>query len=126
MPRLVAPRHLAPVDHVPERVYVLQASVAVLEVVGVLPRVQPQDRDLLLHQRRVLVRRRLYRERAVGLDDQPRPPRAKQGDRGRGGGELLLEAVERAEAPGDVEEVFSELRSKGVLGSRTATAAQER
>jgi hypothetical protein len=46
MPGLVSAGHLSPVHHVPEYVDVLQAAVSVLEVVGVLPRVQPQHRRL--------------------------------------------------------------------------------
>ncbi len=41
MPRLVATGNLSPVDHVPEGVYVLGTPVPILQVVGVLPDVEP-------------------------------------------------------------------------------------
>src|SRR4028118_24846 len=87
---------LLPVDDVPEGVYVLRAAVLVLEVVGVLPHVQAHHRRLALHQRRVLVGRLLYGERAAGVRDQPRPPRAEQGARRRRRGGPVFEPAERA------------------------------
>src|SRR3954467_8926574 len=49
-------RHLVPVDHVPPRLQVVRALVLVLEVVGVLPDVDPDQRRLAGGDRRVLVR----------------------------------------------------------------------
>src|SRR5215210_678591 len=79
MPGLVSAGHLSPVHDVPENVDVLQAAVPVLEVVDVLPQVQPQYGRLVLHERRVLVSHRLDRERSVCDYEQPRPARAEQG-----------------------------------------------
>src|SRR3954466_13595117 len=50
-------RHLVPVDHVPPRLQVVRALVLVLEVVGVLPDVDPDQRRLARGDRRALVRR---------------------------------------------------------------------
>src|SRR5215203_1463408 len=94
---LVATLSLIPVDHVPPRLYVLRPPVLVLEVVGVLPHVQPYHRRLAFHQRGVLVRGGLDRERAVGGGYQPRPTTPEQGSRRRRRPELLLEALEGAE-----------------------------
>src|SRR5215211_7955371 len=118
MSGLVSACHLSPVHHVPENVDVLQAAVPVLEVVGVLPQVQPQHGRLALHERRVLVGRRLYRERAVWIDDQPGPARAEQCP-GCRRGEPLLEAFERAKTPGDsLREVLVEIPVAAHAGAR--------
>src|SRR6188474_2346040 len=45
-----------PVDDVPPRGEIVRTPVLVLEVVGVLPDVDPEERRLALHHRRVLVR----------------------------------------------------------------------
>src|SRR3546814_19710412 len=56
---LVPTLDLVPVDHVVERADVVRAAVLVLQVVGVLPHVQAQDRGVAradaLHERAVLV-----------------------------------------------------------------------
>mmetsp|Transcript_887 Transcript_887/g.2792 ORF Transcript_887/g.2792 Transcript_887/m.2792 type:complete len:243 (+) Transcript_887:1763-2491(+) len=96
---LVVERDLLPVDHVEPRRDVLRAAVLVLEVVRVLPDVEAEDRDHLglaaaVHERVVLVGRRVDRKLAVGLDAKPAPARAEAA--GRLGGELLLKLVERA------------------------------
>src|SRR5690606_4389745 len=44
-----------PVDDVPEGLDVVGAAVLVLEVVGMLPHVEPEDRRVTVHQRAVLV-----------------------------------------------------------------------
>src|SRR5574341_1423315 len=48
--------HLVPVDRVPPGVQVVRALVLVLEVVGVLPHVDPEDRLVAFHPGAVLVR----------------------------------------------------------------------
>src|SRR5215213_2970962 len=72
---LVAPFGLVPVHRVPPRVYVLRTPVLILQVVGVLPHVQPYYRCLALHQGRVLVSRLLDGERTLGGGYEPHPPR---------------------------------------------------
>src|SRR5215217_6482845 len=59
---LVTPFGLVPVYDFPPRVYVLGAPVLILQVVGVLPHVQPNHRRLAFHERCVLVRCGLYGE----------------------------------------------------------------
>src|SRR5579859_956574 len=83
-----------PVHDVPPGGDVFGPAVLVLEIIGVLPYIQPDDRVLVFHQRAVLV--------GGGDDfdfgpvlDQPRPARAEA--RGGGGGELLLELLEPAQ-----------------------------
>src|SRR5215216_1966388 len=78
---LVAPLGLIPVHHVPPRLYVLWAAVLVLEVVGVLPHIQPYNRRLAFHERAVPVRSGLYGEGSIGVRYEPSPSRSKQGSR---------------------------------------------
>src|SRR3954449_4303818 len=91
---VVAPRHLVPVDHVPPRLEVVRALVLVLEVVGVLPDVDSDQRRLPRGDRRVLVGGARHREpRAVV--HEPGPAAAELAD--ARGVHLLLELVEAAE-----------------------------
>src|SRR2546428_618359 len=52
-----ARRHRVPVDRVPPGVQVVGPTVLVLQVVGVLPDVHAEDRDLAFHEGAILVRR---------------------------------------------------------------------
>src|SRR6185312_15838955 len=61
-PLLVALLDRFPVDDVPPGLEVVGPAVAVREVVGVLPDVVSEDREVVVQQRRVLVRRRVERE----------------------------------------------------------------
>src|SRR5690606_1785433 len=87
---LVAALDLVPVDHVVERGDVVRAAVLVLQVVGMLPHVQAQDRGVAradaLHERVVLVGAALDQELARGIGGQPRPAAAEAGQRGLGEG----------------------------------------
>src|SRR6187200_1138278 len=65
-----------PADDVPPAVEVLLAAVLVLEVVGVLPDVDAENRRIAVHERRVLVRSRDDGE-ARAVVDEPRPARAE-------------------------------------------------
>src|SRR3954466_5902468 len=89
-------RHLVPVDHVPPRLEVVRALVLVLEVVGVLPDVDPDQRRLPGRDRRVLVRGARHGETAAVVHE-PRPAAAELAD--ARGVHLLLELVEAAEGP---------------------------
>src|SRR5262249_60427428 len=60
-----------PVDHVPPGLEVFGAAVLVLEVVRVLPDVDPEQRLVRLHDRRVLVRRRVDPEPGAVVDEPP-------------------------------------------------------
>src|SRR6266545_503888 len=95
---LEAPRHLRPVDDVPPGLDVLGAAVLVLEVVGVLPDVEPEQRHVAIHDRRVLVRKGLDRD-AGPVPDQPRPTTAEARDRSLR--ERLLELAEIADCLGE-------------------------
>src|SRR3954466_15359499 len=92
--RLEPLRHLVPVDHVPPRLEVVRALVLVLEVVGVLPDVDPDQRRLPSRDRRVLIGRARDGE-ARAVVDQPRPAAAELAHAGRV--HLLLELIEAAE-----------------------------
>src|SRR3546814_2976218 len=74
------------------------AAVLVLQVVGVLPHVQAQDRGVAradaLHERAVLVGAALDRELAGLVHAQPRPAAAEAGQRGLGEGLLELRSEE--------------------------------
>src|SRR5205807_9032280 len=82
---------LVPVDRVPPRVDVIRAAVLVLEIVGVLPHVEADDRELAFHQRAVLVGGRDDVDLARLVLYQPRPARAEASD--GGGGKFLLELI---------------------------------
>src|SRR5271165_20353 len=83
-----------PVDDVPPRVDVVGATVLVLQVVGVLPHVDAQQRGLAGREGRVLVGRSEYRE-TRSVVDQPGPARAELVDARRL--QRGLEVGERAE-----------------------------
>src|SRR5690606_5693566 len=91
---LVAPVDLVPVDRVPPLADVVRAAVLVLEVVGVLPDVDAEERLEALHHRGILVRQTDDVGVALGVEDEPRPAGAELA----GGGlvEGLLEGVEAA------------------------------
>src|SRR5688572_13916694 len=92
---LLEPRvHRVPVDDIPPRRDVVGTLVLILQVVGVLPDVETEERLLAFHQRAVLVSGALDHEFAARID-QPRPAAAKASDAGLR--ELLLEGVEAAE-----------------------------
>src|SRR5688572_24023485 len=83
-----------PIDHVPPRIDIVGAAVLVIEVVGVLPDIETEDRDLAFHHRRILIGGAGDAETATRLDDEPRPTATKTA--GRSGLELRLEVVEAA------------------------------
>src|SRR5439155_24035447 len=92
--RFVPFRDFGPVHYVPPRRDVVQPPVLILEVVGVLPHVEPEHRDLPIHERAVLVRRTRDLE-LTARDGEPRPAASEPA--GGGGGQLLLERAETAE-----------------------------
>src|SRR5690348_873692 len=65
-----------PVDGVPPRGQIIGPAVLILQVVGVLPYVDPQHRKLAFHDRAVLVRRRDDVHLADAFDE-PRPAGAE-------------------------------------------------
>src|SRR6202022_3116782 len=78
-----------PVDEIiDERLQVIRTAVAIIDVVGMLPDVDAEDRGRAMHQRVFAVRRLGDFELAV-LHRQPRPARAELAD--TGGGEIGLE-----------------------------------
>ena len=93
---LEAVGHVSPVGDVPEGFDVVGLHVLVLQVEGVLPHVQHQQRDLARGEVALVVVQllddQLLAERVVGED---RPAGAL--DPERAGGEVLAERVERAE-----------------------------
>src|SRR5215469_16656280 len=83
-----------PVYYVPPRGDVFGTSVLILQIIGVLPHIQPPDRIMPIHHRTVLVRRRNNLDPATLLD-QPRPARPEARRRRRV--EFLFERIEAAE-----------------------------
>src|SRR5216683_583244 len=73
---VVATADLVPVHDVPEGVDVLRPPVLVLEVVGVLPDVEAEDRRVATDERRVLVREAVD-DQALADGHQPRPAAAE-------------------------------------------------
>src|SRR5207248_9333080 len=93
---LEPPRDVGPVEHVPDRLHVVGATVLVLQVIRVLPGVDDEERYTALADVALVVVDLLDEEAlAERLPRQRAPPRALH--RGRRLGELLLERVERAE-----------------------------
>src|SRR4029079_9990914 len=75
---------LVPVDHVPPRLQVVRALVLVLEVVGVLPDVDAEQRGLARADRRVLGGSARDLEPAPrAVVDEPGPAAAELADAGR-------------------------------------------
>src|SRR5262245_35891490 len=85
---------LGPVHDVPPCGDVIDAAILVLQVVGMLPDIQPENRRFAFHDRVVLIRSALDAELAVGVD-QPGPSAAKASDARLG--KLLLERAEPTE-----------------------------
>src|SRR5579864_4401403 len=75
-PGVEQPRDLGPVDDVPPGLEVCGTLVLILEVIGVLPHVDAEQRLVALHVRRVLIRRRV-RGQAGAVPDEPRPAAAE-------------------------------------------------
>src|SRR6476661_11149405 len=91
---------IVPVDEmIDERLQIVRAAVAVIDVVGVLPNVAAENRRRAVNQRALAVRGLGDFELAV-LDRQPAPAGAELTD--AGGGEIGLELIETAEVFGDL------------------------
>ena len=95
----VAAVGLGPVDHVPPSRDVVGAAVLVVQVVGVLPHVDAEDRVEALHRRAVLVGQAHHLELPGVVGREPGPAGAELA--GGGFGEGVLEIVERAEVAVD-------------------------
>src|SRR5674476_93330 len=55
--------HLGPIHHIPPRLHVIRPTVLILQVVRVLPHVEPENRRrFAIHERIVLIRRAGDRE----------------------------------------------------------------
>src|SRR5882757_8201611 len=91
---------IVPVDEaVDERLQIVRTAVAVVDVVGVLPDVDAEDRGRAMDQR-VLAARRLRDLELAALDLQPGPAGTELAD--AGGGKVGLELLEAAEVLGDL------------------------
>src|SRR5947209_16506191 len=111
--RLAVPAlDLGPVDDVPPGLEVRRTLVLVLEVVGVLPDVDAEQRHVALHEGRVLVRRRVDRE-AGAVPGEPRPAAAEALDAA-----VVDRSLERVERPERIVDRGSE------LAPRCATAVR--
>src|SRR5207249_10193305 len=84
--RLEPLSHFSPVDDVPPRRHIVRPPVLVLEVVRVLPHIEPEDGNLAVHERAVLVRRAEQLELAA----REREPRPAAAEAARGGARQLL------------------------------------
>ena len=101
----------SPIDYVPKRGHVVGTTVLVVEVVGMFPHIQAENRGATFGQGRVLIGATFEDELSL-VDGQPRPAAAESG-RGRIG-EFFLEVVQATEFGID---------GLGQLASRSATAA---
>src|SRR5690606_39998731 len=86
---------LIPVYHIPPGRDIVSPEVLVLQIIGVLPNVDAENRRLPLRKRRVLVSRGRDGKVAVLINDQPAPAAPEM--TGCLAAELLLELIERAE-----------------------------
>src|SRR5674476_896516 len=69
--------HLGPIHHIPPRLHVIRPTVLILQVVRVLPHVEPENRRrFAIHERIVLIRRAGDREFAPVVVE-PYPARAE-------------------------------------------------
>src|SRR5437016_5275751 len=105
-----------PVHDVPPRLDVVRPAVLIVQIIGVLPDVEPEQnglRRLAVHQRIVLVRRAGDREFAA-LVEQPRPAGTEAPDARRG--ELFLELLEITERRLDR---VAQLAARRAPGTRT-------
>src|SRR3984885_2111681 len=83
-----------PIYDVPPRRNVIRPLVLILQIIRMLPNVEPEHRLRLQRNRRVLVRRRVDRQLSI-LHDKPCPARTKSSGASRG--KLRLEFIERSE-----------------------------
>src|SRR6266849_9381608 len=81
------------------RLQIIRTAIAIIDVVGVLPDVDAEDRGGAMDQRVLAIGRLGNLELAV-LRRQPRPARTELAD--AGGGEIALEFLEPAEVFGDL------------------------
>src|SRR4051812_29249569 len=93
-PLLEALAHCIPVDGIPPGGDVIGSPVLVLQIVGMLPYVEPQERSTALHDWGVLVRGTGDLKLAT-VGDKPGPTTAEA--RGCSLGELLFEGGKAAE-----------------------------
>src|SRR4051794_24618397 len=93
-PLLEALAHCIPVDGIPPGGDVIRSPVLILQIVGMLPHVEPQERSTALHDRGVLVRGTGDLKLAT-VGDKPCPTAAEA--RGCCLGELLFEGSKAAE-----------------------------
>src|SRR3984893_10287149 len=82
-----------------KRLQIIRAAVAIIDVIGMLPDIDAEDRRRAMHQRIFAVGGLGDFELAV-LDRQPRPARTELAD--AGGGEIGLEFLQPAEVLGDL------------------------
>src|SRR5438876_9629376 len=84
-----------PIHPVPPSLKVIGASVLVIEIVGVLPGVDAEDRRVAIHQRTVLIWRRNTFELSILVFNQPHPPATKTAH--ASSSKLLFEFIKAAE-----------------------------
>src|SRR6185503_4106740 len=118
--RSVIFRHHVPVNNVPPRLEVISAPVLILQVIGVLPHIDPDNRRIAVHQRAVLIWRGNYFEPST-LPDQPCPSTPEAAH--TRGAEFFLKLIEAAESGVDVIREFAFRLAAGI---RSHDAPKER
>jgi hypothetical protein len=94
-----------PIHHVPPSFEIIRPAILVIEIVGVFPNIDAENRFVAVHERAVLVRRRHDFELAAFVFDKPRPTAAETTY--ARGGELLFKGIETTEGGFDVVGKFS-------------------
>src|SRR4051812_4638078 len=88
-------RDLSPIHHIPPGLDVIGPAILVIEIIGVFPDIDAEQRGIALHQRAILVWCRSHFELSALVLDQPGPAAAETTGAGRG--EFFLETVEASE-----------------------------
>src|SRR5262245_23544141 len=73
----IALGNLIPIDDIPPGAEVLRAAVLILEVVGMLPYIVAQNREVAICERAVLVGSGGNFKLAMLVEDEPGPPRTE-------------------------------------------------
>src|SRR6266571_1848264 len=118
---LVALRDRFPVEGIEPGGDVVGSPVLVLQIVGVLPYVNAQDRSVTFHVRTVLVRVRLDRQLAAAVTKEPRPAAAELAD-----GRLLQLLLERVVAAEGARDRVAQPAGWGAATSRAHDRPEDR
>ena len=93
----IALRDVIPVDHMNDRRQIIRTAILILEVIGMLPNVDSEQRPPFGHQRAVLIRCCIEDQFFVRVHREPSPAAAENSK--RRGSKLLFELLLTSERP---------------------------